>query len=56
MKRATIVLLIGFIIVVFAGVAIAAEMSGEVTAVDAEGYAHVEERNGTGGFDCETGS
>ncbi len=35
MKRATIVLLIGFIVVVFAGLALAAEMSGEVTAVDA---------------------
>ncbi len=34
MKRATMVLLAGFVIIVFAGVVIADEMSGEVTAVD----------------------
>ncbi len=57
MKRATIVLLISFIIVVFAGLALAAEMSGEVTAVDA-GKGMLTLKSGTveAGFDCEKGS
>jgi hypothetical protein len=57
MKRATIVLLIGFIIVVFAGVALAAEMSGEVTAVDtAKGTLTLKSGTVAAAFDCETGS
>ncbi len=57
MKRATIVLLISFIVVVFAGLALAAEMSGEVTAVDA-GKGTLTLKSGTveAGFDCEKGS
>lgn len=57
MKRATIVLLIGFIIVVFAGLALAAEMSGEVTAVDvAKGTLTLKSGTVEAAFDCETGS
>jgi hypothetical protein len=57
MKRTTIVLLIGFIIVVFAGVALAAEMSGEVTAVDAaKGTLTLKSGTVEAAFDCETGS
>ncbi len=57
MKRATIVLLIGFIVVVFAGLALAAEMSGEVTAVDAaKGTLMLKSGTAEAGFDCETGS
>ncbi len=56
MKRASIVLLIGFIIV-FAGVALAAEMSGEVTAVDAaKGTLTLRSQTVEVAFDCETGS
>ncbi len=57
MKRATIVLLIGFIVVVFAGLAVAAEMSGEVTAVDASaGKLTLKSGTVEASFDCETGS
>jgi hypothetical protein len=35
MKRAMSLLLIAFVLLTFVGVALAAEMSGEVTAVDA---------------------
>lgn len=57
MKRATIVLLIGFIVVVFAGLALAAEMSGEVTAVDAaNGTLSLKSGTVQASFDCETGS
>ena len=57
MKRATIVLLVGFIIVVFAGVALAAEMSGEVTAVDmTKGTLTLKSGTVEAAFDCETGS
>ena len=57
MKRATIVLLIGFIIVVFAGLSLAAEMSGEVTAVDvAKGTLTLKSGTVEAAFDCETGS
>lgn len=56
MKRATIVLLIGFVFV-FAGAALAAEMSGEVTAVDtAKGTLTLKSGTAEAGFDCETGS
>ncbi len=57
MKRATIVLLIGFIVVVFAGLALAAEMSGEVTAVDAaKGTLTLKSGTVEASFDCEMGS
>jgi len=57
MKRATIVILISFIVVVFAGLAIAAEMSGEVTAVDAaKGMLTLKSGTAEAGFDCEKGS
>ncbi len=57
MKRATIVILIGFIIVVFGGLALAAEMSGQVTAVDVvKGTLTLKSGTAETGFDCETGS
>ena len=57
MKRVTIVLLIGFIIAVFAGLALAAQMSGEVTAVDAaKGTLTLKSGTVEAAFDCETGS
>jgi hypothetical protein len=57
MKGASIVLLVGLVLIAFAGVAIAAEMSGEVTAVDA-GKGSLSLKSGTlvSGYDCETGS
>ena len=57
MKRVSIVLLVGLVLIAFAGVAIAAEMSGEVTAVDA-GKGSLSLKSGTlvSGYDCETGS
>ena len=57
MKRASIVLLVGFVLIAFAGAAFAMEMSGEVTAVDA-GKGILTLKSGTlvSGFDCETGS
>lgn len=57
MKRATIVLFIGLIVVVFAGLVLAAEMSGEVTAVDAaKGTLTLKSGTVEAGFDCEKGS
>ncbi len=57
MKRATIVLLVGFVLLVFAGAALAKEMSGEVTAVDAaKGTLVLKSGAVEAGFDCETGS
>jgi hypothetical protein len=57
MKRATIVLLVSLIAVFFTGWVLAAEMSGEVTAVDAANGA-LTLKSGTleAGFDCEKGS
>ncbi len=57
MKRATIVLFIGFILLAFAGAALAKEMSGEVTAVDAaKGTLALKSGTVEAQFDCETGS
>ncbi len=57
MKRAMIVLLIGFVVAVFVGAALAAEMSGEVTAVDAaKGTLTLKSGTAEAGFDCEKGS
>ena len=57
MKRVSIVLLVGFVLLFLAGAAFAMEMSGEVTAVDA-GKGMLSLKSGTlvSGFDCETGS
>jgi hypothetical protein len=57
MKRASIVLLVGFVLLALAGAAFAIEMSGEVTAVDA-GKGTLSLKSGTlvSGYDCETGS
>ena len=57
MRRATIVLLIGVVIFAFAGSAVAAEMSGQVIAVDAaKGTLVLKSGSVEAGFDCETGS
>ena len=57
MKKATSFFLIGLVLLVFAGVALAAEMSGEVTAVDAaKGSLTLKSGTVSAGFDCETGS
>jgi hypothetical protein len=57
MKRVTIVLFIGFVLLTFAGAVIAAEMSGEVTKVDAaKGILVLKSGMVEAGFDCETGS
>jgi hypothetical protein len=57
MKGASIFVLVGFILLALAGAAFAAEMSGEVTAVDA-GKGTLSLKSGTlvSGYDCETGS
>ncbi len=57
MKRASIVLLVGFVLLTLAGAAFAVEMSGEVTAVDAaKGSITLKSGTLVSGFDCETGS
>jgi len=57
MKRASIVLLVGFILLALAGAAFAVEMSGEVTAVDAgKGTLSLKSGNLVSGYDCEIGS
>ncbi len=57
MRRATIVLLIGVLILAFAGPAVAAEMSGQVIAVDAaKGTLVLKSGSVEAGFDCEKGS
>jgi hypothetical protein len=57
MKRVTIVLFVGFVLLAFAGAVIAAEMSGEVTAVDAaKGTLVLKSGKVEVGVDCETGS
>jgi hypothetical protein len=57
MKRAMSLFLVAFVLLTFAGVALAAEMSGEVTAVDAaKGALTLKSGTVEAGFDCETGS
>jgi opacity protein-like surface antigen len=57
MKRATSLFLIVFVLLAFAGVALAADMSGEVTAVNAaKGTLTLKSGTVEAGFDCETGS
>jgi hypothetical protein len=57
MKRAMSLFLIAFVLLTFVGVALAAEMSGEVTAVDAaKGTLTLKSGTVEAGFDCETGS
>jgi hypothetical protein len=56
-KRAMSLFLIVFVLLTFVGVALAAEMSGEVTAVDAaKGTLTLKSGAVDAGFDCETGS
>jgi hypothetical protein len=57
MKRSTLVLLFVVVVVAFAGVAFAGEMSGTVTAVDAgKGSLSLKSQSFVASFDCETGS
>lgn len=57
MRRATSLFLVTFVLLTFAGVALAAEVSGEVTAVDiAKGTLTLKSGTLTANFDCETGS
>ncbi len=57
MRRITIFLLVGFVLLTFVGAALAAEMSGEVIAVDAaKGTLVLKSGSVEAGFDCETGS
>ncbi len=57
MKRAASLFLIVFVLLAFVGVALAAEMSGEVTAVDAaKGTLTLKSGMVEAGFDCEAGS
>ncbi len=57
MKVATKILIIAFVLLTFAGVALATEMSGEVTAVDvAKGTLTLKSATIDVAFDCEEGS
>jgi hypothetical protein len=57
MKRAMSLFLIVFVLLTFVGIALAAEMSGEVTAVNAaKGTLTLKTGTVEAGFDCETGS
>ncbi len=57
MKHAMSLFLIVFVLLTFVGVALAAEMSGEVTVVDAaKGILTLKAGTVAAGFDCETGS
>lgn len=57
MKQATSLFLIVFVLLTFVGVALAADLSGEVTAVNAEkGTLTLKSGTVEAGFDCETGS
>jgi len=57
MKRSVTILIIVFVLLTFAGAALAAEMSGEVTAVDvAKGTLELKTGKVEANFDCETGS
>jgi len=54
MRRATSLFLIVFVLLTFVGVALAAELSGEVTAVNAEkGTLTLKSGSVEAGFDCE---
>ena len=57
MKVATKLVLVVFVLFAFVGVALALEMSGDVTAVDAaKGTLSLKSGTVDTGFDCETGS
>ena len=57
MKRATSLFFIVFVLLALVGAALAAEMSGEVTAVDAaKGTLTLKSGTIAAAFDCETGS
>jgi hypothetical protein len=57
MKVATSLVLVVFVLFTFVGVALALEVSGEVTAVDAaKGTLALKSGTIATGFDCETGS
>ncbi len=57
MKRAISLFIIIFVLLTFVGVVLAAEMSGEVTAVDsAKGILTLKSGTVEAGFDCEVGS
>lgn len=57
MKRAMSLFLIVFVLLTFVGVVLAAEMSGEVTAVDsAKGSLTLKSGTVEAGYDCEVGS
>ncbi len=57
MKQATSLFLIVFVLLTFVGVAVAADLSGEVTAVNAaKGTLTLKSGTVEAGFDCETGS
>jgi hypothetical protein len=56
-KHVTVFFLIAFVLLAFVGVALAAEMSGQVTAVDAaKGTLMLKTGSVETGVDCETGS
>jgi Cu/Ag efflux protein CusF len=56
-KSAVSLFLIVFVLLIFVGAALAAEMSGEVTAVDAaKGTLTLKTGTLEAGFDCEAGS
>ncbi len=57
MRRVTLLFLITFVLLTFFGVALAAEMSGQVTAVDTvKGTLTLKSGTLTAAFDCESGS
>ena len=57
MKVARSLVLVVFVLLAFVGVALAMEISGEVTAVDAaKGTLMLKSGTVDAGFDCETGS
>jgi len=57
MKAATSFLVIAFVLLTFMGIAVAKEMSGEVTAVDAmKGTLTLKSGTVEAPFDCEEGS
>jgi Cu/Ag efflux protein CusF len=57
MKRATSLFFIAFVLLALVGAAFAAEMNGEVTAVDAaKGTLTLKSGTMEAAFDCETGS
>lgn len=57
MKKVMAVLLVSLVLLTFAGIAVAKELTGEVTAVDvAKGTLTVKSEKMEVGFDCEEGS